>query len=111
MAEQMGNPKIRVPESAKKGEAIQVRALILHPMETGQRKDTKTGEKIPEHFIQQVSAEYNGKKVMEADWGVGVSKNPFLSFYIKPEESGTLKLTFTDNKGGSWSEEAKVQVS
>lgn len=111
MADQIGSPKIRVPESAKKGEPIQVRTLILHPMETGLRKDPKTGEKIPAHFIQQVTADFNGKTVMNADWGVGISKNPFLAFYIKPEESGTLKVTFTDNKGGSWSEEAKIQVS
>lgn len=111
MAEDIGSPKVRVQSSAKKGEAVQVRALILHPMETGQRKDPKTGQTIPAHFIKTVTAEYNGKPVMTADWGVGVSRNPFLSFYVRVEESGTLKLTFTDDKGGSWSGEAKIQVS
>lgn len=111
MAEEIGSPRIRVPDNAKKGEAIQVRTLILHPMETGLRKDKATGQKIPAHFINRVTADFNGKTVMDADWGVGISKNPFLSFYVRPDQSGTLKVNFTDNKGGHWSEEAKINVT
>ncbi|MFP4559902.1 MAG: thiosulfate oxidation carrier complex protein SoxZ [Thiohalorhabdus sp.] len=104
-----GSARIRVG-SAKKGESTQVRALILHPMETGQRKDDKTGETIPEHFIQKVKADLDGTRVFEADWSVAISKNPYMSFYIVPESSSTLKVTWEDNEGETFSAEAEVEV-
>jgi len=57
-----------------------VKAIIFHPMETGMRKDKKTGKKIPAHFITEVNCEHNGKTVLKCLWGPGVSKNPFISF-------------------------------
>ncbi|HKJ88741.1 MAG TPA: thiosulfate oxidation carrier complex protein SoxZ, partial [Gammaproteobacteria bacterium] len=77
-----------------------MRALILHPMETGLRKNPKTGKKIPAHYIQKVKADFNGSRVFEADWSVAISKNPYLSYYIAPESSGTLEMTWEDNQGG-----------
>jgi len=104
-----GTARIRVG-SAKKGQPTQVRALILHPMETGLRKDPKTGEKIPAHYVQKVKADLNGERVFEADWSVAISKNPYMSYYIAPQESGKLKMTWEDNKGGVYTAEADVQV-
>ena len=62
------------------GTVTTIKALISHPMETGTRKDKKTGEKIPAHFIQEVVCEHKGNKVMTANWGPAISKNPYLSF-------------------------------
>jgi sulfur-oxidizing protein SoxZ len=104
-----GTARIRVG-SAQKGQPTQVRALILHPMETGLRKDPKTGEKIPAHYVQKVKADFNGERVFEADWSVAISKNPYLSYYIAPQSSGKLKMTWEDNKGGVYTAEADVQV-
>ena len=67
-----------------------VKALIQHPMETGQRKDKKTGKLIPAHFIQEVTCEHNGTNVMTALWGPAVSKNPYLSFKFKGAKVGPL---------------------
>jgi len=79
-------------------------------METGLRKDKKTGEVIPAHFIQEVVAEHNGKNVLTAMWGGGVSKNPYLSFKVKGGAKGdTIKIAWTDNTGKSDSKEAKVK--
>jgi sulfur-oxidizing protein SoxZ len=87
-----------------------VKALISHPMETGQRKDKKTGELVPAHFIQEVTCEHNGKSVLTALWGPAVSQNPYLSFRFKGAKAGdTLKVSWVDNKGGSDSIEAKVE--
>ncbi len=86
-----------------------VKALIKHPMETGQRKDKKTGKLIPAHFIQEVTCEHKGKKVMTALWGAAISKNPYLSFKFKGANKGdALKLSWVDNQGKSDSTDTKV---
>lgn len=86
-----------------------VKALIKHPMETGQRKDKKSGKMIPAHFIQEVKCEHGGNAVMTAMWGAAVSKNPYLSFKFKGANAGdTVKISWVDNKGESDSVETKV---
>jgi len=86
-----------------------VKALVKHPMETGQRKDKKSGKLIPAHFIQEVVCEHNGTTVMTALWGAAVSKNPYLSFKFSGAKAGdTLKISWVDNKGESDSIETKV---
>ena len=86
-----------------------VKALVKHPMETGLRKDKKSGNMIPAHFIQEVVCEHNGTTVMTALWGAAVSKNPYLSFKFSGAKAGdTLKISWVDNKGESDSTETKV---
>lgn len=91
------------------GDVTTVKALISHPMETGQVKDKKTGQLIPAHFIQEVTCEHNGKAVMTALWGVAISKNPYLSFRFKGAKVGDkLTLRWVDNTGQSDSEETVI---
>jgi len=86
-----------------------VKAIIFHPMETGLRKDKKTGEKIPAHYITEVHCEHNGNVVLKCNWGPGVSKNPFMAFSFKDAKAGdTFKLSWKDNQGKSGSGEAKI---
>lgn len=105
----MAKSSIKIRAKAKKG-VTTVKALMSHVMETGLRKDKKTGELIPAHFIQEVTAEWNGKTVMTAYWGGAVSKNPYLSFKFnggaKDEE---LTLSWKDNQGGSDTATAKIK--
>jgi sulfur-oxidizing protein SoxZ len=104
----MAKKSIRI-RAKKKGGVTEVKALMSHEMETGLRKNKKTGKKIPAHFIQEVMCELNGKQVMLAHWGVAVSKNPYLSFKVKGGAKGdTVKISWTDNKGESAAAEAKV---
>ena len=102
----MADPmKIR---AAMSGDKVEVKVLMSHEMETGQRKDSK-GANIPAHFIQQVTATHNGKVVLSAQWGPAVSKNPFLSFKFaggKPGEK--VAITWTDNKGEKRTDEATI---
>ena len=94
---------------SKNEDEITVKALITHPMETGRRVDEETGETIAAHFIQTVTAEYEGRKVFTAYWGTGVSQNPFISFKFKGgEESKAVTLSWFDNKGQSDSLEVKI---
>ena len=100
---------IKVRAKVKNGVAT-VKSLINHPMETGLRKDKKTGKKIPAHFIQEVNVEHGGKNVLNAQWSGAISKNPFLSFKFSGANSGdTIKISWVDNKGESDSTEAKIK--
>lgn len=99
--------KIRAKE---KGGETTVKALISHPMETGARKDSKTGEKIPAHFIEEVVCTHNGATVMTAQWSGGVSKNPYISFKFTGAAKGDeLTLSWTDNKGEGDSKTAQIK--
>jgi sulfur-oxidizing protein SoxZ len=102
----MADPmKIR---AAMSGDKVEVKVLMAHEMETGQRKDAK-GASIPAHFIQTVTATHNGKVVLSAEWGPAVSKNPFLSFKFaggKPGEK--VSVTWVDNKGDKRTDEATI---
>jgi sulfur-oxidizing protein SoxZ len=85
-----------------------VRALIAHEMETGQRKDA-AGKLVPAWHITELVASLNGKPVMKAHWGAAISKNPLLSLKIKGAKVGdTVTLAWVDNKGEKRSDEAKV---
>jgi sulfur-oxidizing protein SoxZ len=99
---------IKLRTKAKDGVVV-VKALIKHPMETGLRKDKKTGEKIPAHFIKEVVITANGTEVMSADWNYSISKNPYLSFSYKGAAGDKVKLTWTDNQDKTDSIEAEVK--
>jgi len=104
MAEPM---KIR---ATLQGDAADVRILMLHPMETGQRKNSK-GEVIPMHFIQSVVVTHNGKTVLDAQWSQAISRNPFLGLRIKGAKAGDrIGVTWTDNKGDKRTDEATVSA-
>ena len=84
------------------GGVVDIKVLMNHPMESGQRKDAKTGQLIPAHFIDEVHATLNGKPVLDAQWGGGVSKNPYLGFKVKGGKAGDkVEISWKDNKGES----------
>jgi sulfur-oxidizing protein SoxZ len=73
------------------------------------RKDAKTGQLIPAHFINQVTATLNGKTVLEAQWGAAISKNPFLGFKVKGAKVGDkVVINWVDNKGDKRTDEATI---
>ncbi len=92
------------------GEVTEVRALMTHPMETGRRLN-EGGETVPAHFIQLVTVTLNDKIVLEAQWGTGISKNPYLAFRLRGARVGDrLALRWVDNKGESHSAETAVEA-
>jgi sulfur-oxidizing protein SoxZ len=85
-----------------------VRVLMAHEMETGFRKDS-SGKLVPPWFIQQVTAQLNGKTVLTAQWGPSVAKNPFLQFKVKGGKAGDkVTISWVDNHGETRSDEATV---
>ena len=93
------------------GDTADVRVLMLHPMETGQRKDAK-GQIVPLHFIQSVVITHNGKPVLDAQWSQAVSRNPFLGVRVKGAKAGDkITVTWTDNQGDKRTDEATVAAA
>ncbi len=94
-----GTIKVRTKLS---GDVAEVKSLMLHPMETGTRKDPDTDQLIPMHHITQLTFTNNGKLVMVANFSTAVSKNPYFSFSFSGAKAGDkLLVTWVDNRGES----------
>lgn len=91
-----------------KGDVTEIKVLMSHPMETGRKKDD-FDRLIPAHFVQLLTATLNGQTVLEAQWGTGVSKNPYLTFRLKGAKVGdTVVVTWLDNLGKTATQDITV---
>ncbi len=98
--------KIKV-RATLKGDVAEVKSLMMHPMETGSRKDPDTGQTIPAHHITDLTFLNNGEVVMTAHCSTAVSRDPYFSFSFKGAKAGdTLTVTWVDNLGESDSVES-----
>jgi sulfur-oxidizing protein SoxZ len=95
----MGAARVRMAASAKRGEIIEIRTLVQHPMESGFRLDN-TGREIPRHIIESFDCTYNGREIFRAKLHPAVSTNPFFTFYAAAAESGDFVFTWKDDQGG-----------
>lgn len=103
------NPRVRFPEQAQAGEIIEIKALITHVMETGNRKDSE-GKPIPRNIIHTFTAHYDGALVFKAELGPSISANPYLSFYLKVPGPGELMVSWKDDDGGETVERYSLNV-
>ena len=103
-------PRVRMPSTAAAGAVIEVKTLISHEMESGQRKDS-AGKTIPRKIIKQFTAAFNGREILKADWHPAVSANPYQSFFVRVPESGTFTFTWLDDDGSVYTAEQKVTVA
>lgn len=106
--EAAGKIKMNVETPVKKGEANAATFLIKHPMFTGLQRDLASGGYKPAFFINKVSFSYNDKPVMQVDFGVGVSEDPYMKFFFLPDSPGMLKVTADDNEGKSFTHQVEV---
>jgi sulfur-oxidizing protein SoxZ len=91
-----------------KGDICDIKILMSHPMETGQRKDSD-GKVIPAHFIQSLSVDLNGKTVVSGQTGTSISRNPVFGFKVKGAKAGDkVTVNWLDNKGDKRTDEATV---
>ena len=107
----MDKPRVKVPKKVKAGEPFEVKVLISHKMESGQRVDEATGSKIPRMIINRFEARLDGEMVFSATLYPAVSANPYLAFYVVAEKSGELEFKWLDDSGDSATAKAKVAVS
>ena len=104
-------PRIKIPSSAKVGEVIEIKTLITHKMETGQRKDAKTGKLVPRDIITGFVAKFNGEEVFRTKLNTAVSANPYISFFMAVPGAGEFEFIWTDEKGETWSVKEQLAVS
>lgn len=105
----MARALVSVPKTAKKGEPFEIKLLISHPMESGQRRDA-VGKPIPRHIINRLTCTYNGEIVLDAELFPAISANPFISFQAIAVDSGAVELTWTEDGGAVWSDRATITV-
>ena len=104
-------PRVKAPKKADKGEVVTIKTLISHKMETGLRKDKKTGEIIPRQIINTFTAKFNGEDVFSVDLDPAISANPFFEFSMKAEESGEFEFIWVDDNGETYSKKSKLTVN
>ena len=107
----MAKPRVKIPKSASVGDVITIKTLISHKMESGRRKDKKSGELIPRKFINAFKAQFNGATVFEAMLEPAISANPYIQFTTKVMESGEFHFTWTDDDGSIYEAKKSIAVS
>ena len=93
----MARALINVPTKVRRGDIVEIKALIAHPMETGYRHDIK-GDAIPRDIIRSFVCSYNGEDVFRADLFPAVAANPFIAFSVVASESGVFTFSWTDDR-------------
>jgi len=106
----MSKPRVKLPKTASAGEVVQIKTLISHKMESGQRKD-KSGNKIPRNIINKFACTFNGKPVFSCDIEPAISANPYMQFNARVDESGEFEFTWVDDNGNVSSAKKKIKVA
>jgi sulfur-oxidizing protein SoxZ len=106
----MANARIQLPRQARRGEVIEVRFAVAHPMETGYRR-TDSGGVVPKNVINRLTCKYNGVEVFRAQMGTGISANPYLQFHTVADRSGEFLFEWVDDDGVAGSESARLVVT
>ena len=105
----MARALIGVPARAKRGETIEIKTLIQHPMETGYRRDA-TGGVVPRDIIGRFVCRFDGVEVFGAELHPAVAANPFISFQFVARASGEFAFSWTDERGATQTETARLVV-
>lgn len=95
----MAKPRVKVPKKIRKGKPFEIKTLISHKMESGQRKSEETGELIPRKIINAFVCKLDGTEVFRAKFYPAVSANPFVSFFVTAEKSGELEFIWIEDDG------------
>jgi len=106
----MARTLIHAPTSARKGEVMDIRTLIAHPMETGYRAGAD-GRTLPRDIIRRFACRYNGELVFSADLYPAISANPYLAFNVVADASGNLTFTWEGDYGFAQTESAAITVT
>ncbi|MCO6383527.1 MAG: thiosulfate oxidation carrier complex protein SoxZ [Vannielia sp.] len=102
-------PRVKVPAKASAGEAITIKTLISHQMESGQRKDGD-GNPIPRSIINHFTCTFNGETVIDVQMEPAISTNPYFEFQAVVPESGTFEFTWQDDDGSTYTETKEITV-
>ena len=98
MSAPMGQPRLRLPQQIRTGEIIEIRTLISHIMETGQRRNAE-GQIVPRDIIKRFVCRFDGQEVFSMELAPAIAANPYIAFPLKVEGPGTLELVWTNDAG------------
>jgi sulfur-oxidizing protein SoxZ len=101
---------LRVPPTAKRGEVIEIRLLLQHPMENGFRL-VSLGRSVPRNIIHRLMARYDGRDILRAELGTGMAANPYFAFFTRATASGDVVIEWEDDLGVKGSLKAPIEVS
>ena len=104
-------PRVKVPRKAAPGDVVTIKTLISHPMESGQRKDRKTGELIPRKIINKFVATFEGEEVVNVDIDPAVAANPYFEFEMKVPGAGKMRFEWTDDDGSVYDLEKAIKAA
>lgn len=105
----LGNPRVRVPERARRGEVIEIRAMVEHPMESGFRLNN-VGKPFPRHIVERFACSYDGREVFRVTLHPAVSTNPYFLFHLVATRSGELRFEWVDDRGNVATHAARIEV-
>ena len=106
----MARALINVPPAPRRGEIIEIRTLIAHPMETGFRAGSD-GQKVPRDLIRRLSCRYDGELIFSAEFFAAVAANPYCAFHTIATNSGTLSLSWEGDNGFMQTETVAITVT
>ena len=104
----VGAARILVPTAIRRGDVIDVRALVEHPMATGLFRDAE-GHPIPAHFINDVTVMYGQREAAHFLWTSGISRDPFVEFPLRADRAAALVFTWKDNLGGVYTQTVDIK--
>ena len=102
-------PRVKVPKTAAAGEAVTIKTLISHEMESGQRKD-KEGKVIPRSIINRFTCTFNGQSVIDVTLEPAISTNPYFQFDATVPETGEFAFTWYDDDGSVYEDKQPIKV-
>ncbi|MFP7675353.1 thiosulfate oxidation carrier complex protein SoxZ [Marivita sp. S0852] len=102
-------PRVKVPKTAAVGDAITIKTLISHPMESGQRKD-KDGNPIPRSIINRFTCDFNGQNVVDVTLEPAISTNPYIEFESTVPDAGEFKFTWYDDDGSVYEDSKAIAI-
>lgn len=105
-----GKAWVRISENAKRGEPVEIRAMVIHPMESGFRLDN-VGRPIPRHIVDTFVCTYGGKEVFRAQLHPAMSANPYFVFYVVARDSDELTFKWMDDHGDMATHTMRLEVS
>ncbi len=106
----MANVLVNAPKTAAKGQTVEIKALIMHPMETGFRAGTN-GRIIPRNIIEHFVATWNGQEIFRMEFSPAIAANPFVSFFAVASESGKISFRWTGDEGFAAEESVAIDVA
>src|SRR5947208_539621 len=108
MTIEVGAARVLVPMGIGQGDVIDVRPLVEHPMAAGRIRDPRINP-IPAYFINDVSVTYGGREAAHFVWSSGISRDPFVEFYLRADREAALKFVWKDNKGGVFQQSVDIR--